>query len=86
MNSLINKFIENLELLVEMSIQHRVKENNDVEALWCLANIVGTDKINRGNLKWASFGIVYEEEPDDVFNFPLILNFEHGDVLLVCQN
>ena len=30
-NSMIMKFIENPELVVGMSIEHRVKENNSVE-------------------------------------------------------
>ena len=78
---MINKLLENPELLVGMLIQHRVREN-DVEATWHRANFVGIDKFNRSNLKWPSFDIVYEREPDDVFSFPLILGFEHGDVLL----
>ena len=44
-NSVINKFIENPELLVGMSIQNRVTKNNDVEATWCPANVVGIDKL-----------------------------------------
>ena len=66
-----------------MSIQHRVRENNDVEATWCRANVVGIDKINRSNLKRTLFDTVYDGEPDDVFTFPLILDFDNGDVLLV---
>ena len=34
-NSMINRFIENPELLAGMSVQNRVRENNDVEASWC---------------------------------------------------
>ena len=82
-NSMIMKFIENPELVVWMSIQHRVKENNSVEARWCQANVVGLDKINRSNLKQTSFDIVYDGEPDDVFSFPLISDFEHGDDILL---
>ena len=56
-------------------------ENNDAEGTWCRANVVGIDKINRSNLERTSFDIVYEGEPDDILSFPLILDFEHGDVL-----
>ena len=80
---MINKFIENPELLVGISIQHRVRENSNAEATWCRANAVGIDKINTSNLKRTSFDIVYDGELDDVFSFALILYFEHGDVLLV---
>ena len=79
---MINKLIENSELIVGISIQHRVRENNDVEATWCQANVVGIDKINESNLNRTSFDIVDEGEPDYVFSFPLILDFEHGYVLL----
>ena len=82
-NSMIMKFIENPELVVGMSIEHRVKENNSVETSWCQANVVGIDKINRSNLKRTSFDIVYDGELDDVFSFPLILDFEHGDDILL---
>ena len=77
------KFIENPELVVGMSTEHRVKENNSVETSWCQANVVGIDKINRSNLKRTSFDIVYDGELDDVFSFPLILDFEHGDDILL---
>ena len=46
-------------------------------------NVAGIDKINRSNLKRTLFDIVYDGEQDDVFTFPLFLDFEYGDVLLV---
>ena len=73
-NSTIKKFIENPELLVRISIQHRVRENNGVDAAWCRANVVGVDKINRSNLKRTSFDFVHDGKRDDVFSFPLILD------------
>ena len=82
-NSMIKKFIENPELVIGMLIQHRIRENNDGEATWCRANAVGINKINRSNLKRTLFDIAYDGEPDDVFTFPLILDFEHCDVLLI---
>ena len=80
---MIKKFIENPELVIGMLIQHRIRENNDGEATWCRANAVGINKINRSNLKRTLFDIVYDGEPDDVFTFPLILDFEHCDALLI---
>ena len=70
---MINKFIENPDILAGILIQHRVRENSDAEATWCQANAVGIDKINTSNLKRTSFDIVYEGEPDDVFSFASIL-------------
>ena len=70
---MINKFIENPDILAGKLIQHRVRENSDAEATWCRANAVGIDKINTSNLKRTSFDIVYDGEPDDVFSFALIL-------------
>ena len=51
MNSVINKFIKNPQLLAGMSIQHRVRENNSVKATCCRENVAGIGKINRRNLK-----------------------------------
>ena len=51
MNSVINKFIKNPQLLAGMSIQHRVRENNGVKATCCRENVAGIGKINRRNLK-----------------------------------
>ena len=70
---MINKFIENPDILAGILIQHRVRENSDAKATWCRANAVGIDKINTSNLKRTSFDIVYDGEPDDVFSFALIL-------------
>ena len=67
-NSMINKFIEDPEFIVEIKSHHRVRENNDVLTTLCQANVVGTNKINRSNLTQASFYIVYEAESDDVFS------------------
>ena len=75
MNSVINKFIKNPQLLAGMSVQHRVRENNGVKATCCRENVAGIGKINRRNLKWTSFDIVHDGEPDDVFSFRLILDF-----------
>ena len=70
---MINKLIENPDILAGILIQHRVRENSDAKATWCRANAVGIDKINTSNLKRTSFDIVYDGEPDDVFSFALIL-------------
>ena len=51
MNSVINKFIKNPQLLAGMSVQHRVRENNGVKATRCRENVAGIGKINRRNLK-----------------------------------
>lgn len=69
----LKKFIGNPELLEGISIQHRFRENKDLEATWYRGNVVGIDRINRSNLKFTLFDIVYDEERDDVFSFPLIL-------------
>ena len=74
MNSIIKKFIGNPESLVGIPIHHRFRENKDVEATWCQVNVVGLEKINRSNLKFTSFDISYDEEPDDIFSFLLILS------------
>ena len=69
----LKRFIGNPELLEGISIQHRFRENKDLEATWYQANVVGIDRINRSNLKLTLFDIVYDGERDDVFSFPLIL-------------
>ena len=68
-NSMINKFIEDPEFIVEIKIHHRVRENNDAQTTLCQANVAATNKINRSNLTQTSFYIVYESESDDVFSF-----------------
>ena len=62
-----------------MSLRHSVSEMNNPEAKFCQKNVVEIDKINRSNLK-RTLDIVHVAEPNDVFSFLLVLEFEHGDV------
>ena len=79
---MLPKFLENIELLIGKSIQHKVKEEDGDEIFWSKGKVIAIDKVNK-NMKRSTFNIVYEDEPDNVWSFPLLLDFEKGDVIII---
>ena len=51
--------------------------------LWMCNSIITHQCLCRENRLSCSFNIVYEEQPDHVLSFLLILDFENGDILLL---
>ena len=79
-----NKSLDNenreLEQLGEIS-----NNQNDywILNLWMCNSIITHQCLCRENRLSCSFDIVYEEQPDHVLSFLLILDFENGDILLL---
>ena len=57
------------------------EEDGDV-IFWSNGKIVAIELINK-NIKRTTFNIVYEDKPDNVWSFPLLLDIEKGDVIII---
>lgn len=52
------------------------------DVFWSTGKVLSIDKANKSK-RLTKFNLVYEEEPDIVWSFPLLLDFEKGDVIIV---
>ena len=81
--NLLAEFVQFPEKLVGKEIQHKVKEEGCDEVYWSKAKIVEIIKLNSKNVKNSSFGVIYDDEPDATWTFPIISDFEKGDVIIL---
>nr|XP_047137636.1 uncharacterized protein LOC124814152 [Hydra vulgaris] len=73
------KFINNPSDFVGFSIQHRVREEDAHEVSWERAHVVQIDQLNG---RRTTYLVKYDNEPDEVWSFPLLIDFEKGDLIL----
>nr|XP_047144798.1 uncharacterized protein LOC124818272 [Hydra vulgaris] len=75
----LSKFINNPSDFVGFSIQHRVREEDAHEVSWERAQVVQIDQLNG---RRTTYLVKYDNEPDEVWSFPLLIDFEKGDLIL----
>lgn len=80
--NLLPNFIENPELLVGRTIQHRVSEEDSEEVFWCRGDVVKISKLT-SVLKKTEYEIRYDNEPDNIWSFPLLIDLEKGDLFVI---
>lgn len=76
-------FAEVPEKLIGYFIQHRVKEEDEEEVFWCRGKVLSIDKHNKKTPKRTLYNVSYDNEEEKVWSFPLLLDFEKGDVILL---
>ncbi|XP_065656137.1 uncharacterized protein LOC136081830 [Hydra vulgaris] len=75
----LSKFINNPSDFVGFSIQHRVREEDALKVSWERAQVVQIDQLNG---RRTTYLVKYDNEPDEVWSFPLLIDFEKGDLIL----
>ena len=73
--------MEHIELLIGKSIQHKVIGDGDV-VFWSEGKTVAIEHIYK-NIKITTLNIVYEDKPDNIWSFPLLLDFAKGNVIII---
>ena len=69
------------ELLVGKRIQHSVREEGSEEVNWQAGKVISIDKVNQNSKRTTSI-VKYDDEPDQNWSFPLIVDFAKGDVTI----
>ena len=61
-------------ILIGRKIRHKIQETSDDEYCWCLAEVIAVSK-EAPNRKRTLYDVTYEENPNELFGFPLIAEF-----------
>ena len=69
-------------MLVGKLIRHKVKELDNEEAFWCKGEVKSLVKLAT-NVKRSEYEVVYESELDKIWTFPLLVDFEKGDLIML---
>ncbi|KAK3107464.1 hypothetical protein FSP39_015176 [Pinctada imbricata] len=77
---LLPSFIQDPSKLVGKQIKHRCREENSPEVSWYHAIVQGLVK-EKG--KRSIYRVVYEENEDDAWEFPLLVDFGKGDLIIL---
>ena len=80
--NLLPQFLAHPENIVGKVIQHKVKEEASEEVYWSKGKVVSVS-LNQKNPKRSLFDLVYDDEPNNVWSFPLLVDFEKGDVIIL---
>ena len=79
---MLPQFLQNPELLVGKTIQHKVNEEDNNEMFWGRGVVL---KVYRtySNSKRTEYEVRYDSEPEEVWKFPLLADMEKGDLLVL---
>ena len=78
---MLPQFLVNPELLVGKRIQHSVREEGSEEVNWQAGKVISIDKVKQNSKRTTSI-VKYDDEPDQNWSFPLIVDFAKGDVII----
>lgn len=78
----LKEFLADPNLLVGKDILHRVREEGSDEVNWEQGKVMSLIKIAK-NVKRSEYCVLYASEPDNVWKFPLLMDFEKGDLILL---
>jgi E1A/CREB-binding protein len=68
--------------LVGRVILHKIKEADEEEYFWCKADVVKIGNIGK-KVKKTLYDVIYESEPGSIYSFPLLSDFDKGDMILL---
>ena len=75
----IPKLIDNPHLLVGKTIQHHLAD--DGVQYWTTGKVTGIAKMSKVFTR-IQFSVIYEDEPDTSFDYPLIMDLKNGNVIV----
>ncbi|XP_047128216.1 uncharacterized protein LOC124808971 [Hydra vulgaris] len=68
--------------LVGRVILHKIKEVDEEEYFWCKADVLKIGKVGK-KIKQTLYDVIYESEPGIIYTFPLLSDFDKGDMILL---
>ena len=77
----LSDFVLDNELLVGKRISHKCRDPDTHEIEWFDGTVIGIHRKAKDPLK-TYFDIRYDETPDEMWDFPVLLDFRNGDLML----
>ena len=79
---ILPKYLSNPALLEGKQIQHKVVEQDDSDVFWERGVVLKVVR-NNVNTKKTEYEVRYDSEPEAVWKFPLLIDLEKGDLLVL---
>ena len=76
-------FLSDPYTLVDKCVRHKIRETDEEEYMWCKGHVKSVSKEVPNNPKKTLYDVVYESEPNDSWIFPLLVDFEKGDLIIL---